>query len=367
MSIRIVVRHVSGARANQIDEIPAEGFGEIVAGREEGTGICFPDREDLVSRTHARIYAEPPGSGSYYIADLQSHNGTFLNRQRISAPSRIHHGDVVQLGSSGPEFRWELDPPPVASRPTRVLGSSGSAILAGANSRVTRVAAAPDGAPRPIGRATVERMLDDTFGRVKRESGKTLWVGIAAVILLMVGGLGAWIYARHAVAESTAHLEGQRELLVKMAGVVNQQPKDEAVVHTQMDRLTTELKRLAAQSQIAQHGGADAQQRGDAADTAQANASVAPPASYEAGLNQIATYYNSGDYQDAYAECAQVIGMDQSRWEGYYNAGLAAERMGQSDAALAAFQDASKVAPDDQKPMIAARINALQGQSAQAN
>lgn len=359
MGIRILVRHTSGARANQIDEFQAEGFREIVTGREEGAGICFPDREDLISRAHARIYAEPPGSGSYYIADLQSRNGTFLNRQRISAPSRIHHGDVVQLGSGGPEFRWELDPAPAAaSRPTRFMGAS-DATLVVTNTRATRVAAAPDAAPRPLGRATVERMLDETFGRVKRESGKTLWAAIAAVILLLAVGTGAWLYMRHTAAQDAARLQEQRQMLVQMAGVVNEQPKDDAAVRAQMDKLSAELKHIAAQNQGARGGGADS--------AAQTSGAASTPSSYDAGLSQVVQYYNAGDYQDAYAECAQVIGMDQSRWEGYYYAGLAAQGMGRSSDALTAYQDALSVAPDDQKAQITQLMNALQGQSAQSN
>jgi uncharacterized coiled-coil protein SlyX len=367
---RILIRHLAGSRANQVDEFQTEGFRELVAGREEGAGISFPDREDLVSRAHSRIYAEPAGSGTFSITDLQSRNGTFLNRQRISTPSRLHHGDVVQLGSSGPEFRWELDPPPAnASRPTRMLPGGSAAGLTGANARATRVAAAPDASPRPIGRATVERMLDDNFGRVKRESGKTLWVGIAALLLLTVGGVCTWMYSRYTAAQSAARLQEQKQMLVQMAGVVNQQPRSEAAVRAQMDQLTAELKRLAAQSQTAQHGGgsAPAQEAASPAAATQGSGATAPPASYDAGLSQAAQYYNAGDYSDAYAECVQIIGMDQTRWEGYYYAGLAAEGMGRPSDALTAYQYAMADAPDDQKPQITQRVTALQGGAGTAN
>jgi pSer/pThr/pTyr-binding forkhead associated (FHA) protein/cytochrome c556 len=374
---RLLIRHIAGSRANQMDEFQTEGFREIIAGREEGAGICYPDREDLVSRAHARIYAEPAGSDSYYIADLESRNGTFLNRQRISAPSQLHHGDLVQLGSSGPEFRWELDPAPAsAGRPTRVMG--GTALLSGAGTRATRIASAPEAGPRPVGRATVERMLDETFGRVKHESGKTMWVGIAAILVLMLGGAGTWFYMRHTAAQNAARLKEQREMLVQMEGVVNQQPKDEAAVRAQMDKLSAQLKQLASQSQASQQGSgpAAAQQQGNApaaqpqsnaTAAVQEGASAAPPASYDAGLSQATHYYITGDYQDTYAECVQIIGMDQGRWEGYYYAGLAAEGMGRPSDALTAYQYALDDAPDNMKAQIAARVTALHGQPAQAN
>jgi hypothetical protein len=63
----------------------------------------------------------------------------------------------------------------------------------------------------------------------------------------------------------------------------------------------------------------------------------------------------------------QIIGMDQTRWEGYYYAGLAAEGMGRPSDALTAYQYAMADAPDDQKPQITQRVTALQGGAGTAN
>ncbi|MGA3035606.1 MAG: FHA domain-containing protein [Terracidiphilus sp.] len=359
---RIFIRHTQGTRANQVDEFQSGGFSEILIGRDESSTVRFDaDREDLVSRNHARIYADPAGSESFYITDLRSRNGTFLNRQRISAPSRIHHGDVVQLGSGGPEFRLELDPPPAAAaRPTRVVSPGESRDLAGTLARTTRIAGTSDaGQPRPIGRATVERMLDDNFGRVKRESGKTLWAGIAAVILIVVFGGGAYLYMRHAAEESARRLQNQQQLLAQMADVVKREPGDDAAVRAQMDKLTAEMKRIVAQNQASpQSGSAGAAPSGSAADA---------PASYDAGLGQAEQFYNAGNYKDAYAECVQISEIDPGRWEGYFYAGLSAEGLNRPDDALTAYQYALQDAPDDQKTQITTRINSLQTSAGQAN
>ena len=49
----ILVRHTSGTRSNQVDEFQADGFKEILVGRDESSSVRFdPDREDLVSRNH---------------------------------------------------------------------------------------------------------------------------------------------------------------------------------------------------------------------------------------------------------------------------------------------------------------------------
>jgi hypothetical protein len=51
----------------------------------------------LVSRRHAAIV--PSGEG-YLVTDLGSGNGTFVNRNRIQAPTRLKPGDVVVVGDT---------------------------------------------------------------------------------------------------------------------------------------------------------------------------------------------------------------------------------------------------------------------------
>ncbi|HUO28382.1 MAG TPA: FHA domain-containing protein [Bryobacteraceae bacterium] len=365
MGARILVRHTSGARANQVDEFQGEGFREVCAGRDENAAIRFdPERDDLVSRNHAKIYADAGSPNCYLIADLQSRNGTFLNRQRIGAPSRIHHGDVVQLGSGGPEFRFELDPPPASvARPTRAIGRDEANAFAASLARPTRVGIQADVAsPRPIGRATVERMLDDTFGRVKRESGKTLWAGIAALIMIAALGAGAYAYMRHSSAETARRMKDQQTLLLQMAQVVKQQPTDDAAVRAQMNKLGSEMKRIIAENQAlaksAAPGGAGTQ----TAAPAQADGANG----YDAGLAQAEQLYKSNDFTNAYSECVRISQIDPARWEGYYIAGLSAEGMNNPSDALIAYQYALSEAPNEAKATITARINALQG-GGQAN
>jgi hypothetical protein len=51
-----------------------------------------------VSRRHVRIIRQPDG---YYLEDLGSINGTFLNRRRLSAgvPTELKDGDEVRIGN----------------------------------------------------------------------------------------------------------------------------------------------------------------------------------------------------------------------------------------------------------------------------
>src|SRR6202012_1765306 len=66
----------------------------VTIGRAAPAKIVLP-RSD-VSRTHCRIEAE----GDRLLgADLHSTNGTFVNDQRLTAPSVLHPGDRLRIGS----------------------------------------------------------------------------------------------------------------------------------------------------------------------------------------------------------------------------------------------------------------------------
>ncbi len=59
---------------------------------------------NLVSRKHARVFAK---DGRYFIEDLTSGNGTFVNGQRITAPTLLKTNDRIKFGPI--LFRYEGD------------------------------------------------------------------------------------------------------------------------------------------------------------------------------------------------------------------------------------------------------------------
>lgn len=68
---------------------------EILIGRDLANDITIGDPE--VSRRHARLFMR---EDNFYIEDLGSTNGTFLNGERISNPQQLRVGDVITLGEN---------------------------------------------------------------------------------------------------------------------------------------------------------------------------------------------------------------------------------------------------------------------------
>ncbi|XP_060065534.1 angiogenic factor with G patch and FHA domains 1-like isoform X2 [Ylistrum balloti] len=70
-------------------------------GREKGHIILIPDIN--ISKTHAEIHFDET-EYQYFLTDLASQNGTFLNEERVSEPKEkskpkvLNHGDTLQFG-----------------------------------------------------------------------------------------------------------------------------------------------------------------------------------------------------------------------------------------------------------------------------
>jgi pSer/pThr/pTyr-binding forkhead associated (FHA) protein len=69
--------------------------GVIMIGRGADCQLILDD--DYVSTRHARVVATPNG---IYVEDLGSTNGTYVNGQRITAPTTITLVDSVRIGKT---------------------------------------------------------------------------------------------------------------------------------------------------------------------------------------------------------------------------------------------------------------------------
>ncbi|WP_448320667.1 FHA domain-containing protein FhaB/FipA [Streptomyces sp. CO7] len=73
----------------------------ITLGRAHDSTIVLDD--DYASSRHARIY--PDRDGQWIVEDLGSTNGTFMNRNRLTAPVPIPLGAPIRIGKTVIELR----------------------------------------------------------------------------------------------------------------------------------------------------------------------------------------------------------------------------------------------------------------------
>lgn len=226
----MIIKHLSGSKANQVEEFALKHHNELIFGRETTSTVQYdPDRDDLVGRQHAKIAKDPNDPNGFIISDLASRNGTFVNSVKITEPTKIMFGDVVQFGPDGPKFQFEVEPRPVNStKPTRISETAKSAPATRMSpTNHTPVVAAPmnipvgnDSAPTlvtpksGIGKATVERMISERVEETKQQEGRKFAAvgGAAAFIgLLLIGSIafGGYYYSSKRQQEAQNQIESK--------------------------------------------------------------------------------------------------------------------------------------------------------------
>jgi hypothetical protein len=92
----IVVMDETGAKAgtHRLD-------GSMQIGRAEGCHIQLTDT--YASQYHARVFGR---DGTWFVEDLGSTNGTYLNQRRVAGtPTELHAGDRLKIGKTVLELR----------------------------------------------------------------------------------------------------------------------------------------------------------------------------------------------------------------------------------------------------------------------
>ncbi|HEX8310598.1 MAG TPA: adenylate/guanylate cyclase domain-containing protein [Chthoniobacteraceae bacterium] len=77
--------------------------GNLTIGRSPGNGLVLPT--ERASRRHASIHAQD--GGEFWLIDLGSVNGTFLNSRRVFQPVRLRDGDSIDIAGERLLFRQE--------------------------------------------------------------------------------------------------------------------------------------------------------------------------------------------------------------------------------------------------------------------
>lgn len=80
---------------------------EIIIGRDTHCDLSVMD--EALSAHHARITHH---HGQWWLEDLNSRNGTFLNREKLSTPAVIITGDQFKCGNTLFDIRVDVDDAP---------------------------------------------------------------------------------------------------------------------------------------------------------------------------------------------------------------------------------------------------------------
>jgi serine/threonine protein kinase len=134
---RVVIKHLSGSKAGQVEEFSLKDLRELSMGRDPSSTVKYdPFKDDLVARHQCKIQRDDKDPTQFIITDLNSRNGTFVNRQKISGTGRLEPGSIIQFGPDGPKFEFSIEPPPVPQTrvsvsipPTRFMGEISSSSI----------------------------------------------------------------------------------------------------------------------------------------------------------------------------------------------------------------------------------------------
>ena len=108
--VDVIFRHLSGARATQVDTVSLGAHQELILGRANSAAVRFDARRDtVVGRHHARLIPLAGTPAEFLLVDLGSRNGTYVNGRRIDGRAVLHSGDLLQLGSGGPEVEFLVE------------------------------------------------------------------------------------------------------------------------------------------------------------------------------------------------------------------------------------------------------------------
>ncbi|MBK6849374.1 MAG: protein kinase [Proteobacteria bacterium] len=147
---------------------------EFVIGRGGELGLT----DGRVSRRHARVWRRDAG---YWLEDLKSANGTFLNLQRVDAPGALQSGDVVRVGPY--ELRFTLEPDRSAREPASAAGRSPAPRVTIQEAARPAEGASPESARAPRVAAPTVALLQQAR-LVVELGGQTLQVEVGEALAL---------------------------------------------------------------------------------------------------------------------------------------------------------------------------------------
>jgi pSer/pThr/pTyr-binding forkhead associated (FHA) protein len=256
MSTRILIQHISAAKANQVEQFPLESYSELTVGRDPSCNINFdPQRDEYVSRRHARILIGTGTEPSFKLIDLGSRNGTLINGEKISGEVELVPGDTIELGAGGPKFRFDLQPRPqnLISRTRIIPGNLGETkIFSPAEiEAAAKAASTPELVKTSVGRNTVIGML-----ATQRTQTNRAWMYVLAGVLVVVavGGGGLYYQSKMKAEAANAALERhQLELEAQKIAATKAQIESSASLKKAQEESAAAIKKAQEDSAASLH------------------------------------------------------------------------------------------------------------------
>lgn len=212
----LTIRVRTGARSGEVLEVRN---GRVTVGRSPEASLRFDPGRDLeVSALHAELVHR---DGDWYVMDLGSRNGTWLDGTRVERERRLRTGDRLRFGAQGPEVE----------------------IRVGEEARST--GAAPPTAPPPETadhrRAPPSRKASpsDRIRALTRRNRTLTWTLTGGFLLVLTGGAAvawAWISRDAAFQQEQAALRADMDSLL----VASQRTVDR--LQGEMEGLATVLR-----------------------------------------------------------------------------------------------------------------------------
>lgn len=182
-----------------IKEIPFDKD-SISVGRKPDNDV--PIDNPAVSGHHCRISRQ---GGTYFVEDLESTNGTFVNEKRVKK-SGLHHNDVVGIAKHSLVFVEDAPPPPAAAPAPEP--SNDATMMLTAEKQAELIAASTASA-KPAGQAGWLRVLQGVVAAAEYElKGMSIYIGKSDRVQIPIKGSGLFGSAPEVAASVHRKPEG---------------------------------------------------------------------------------------------------------------------------------------------------------------
>lgn len=234
----IYFQHVEGSKKGQLESFDSD---RVRVGREAGTDLKFdPHKDREVSGNHAEIYRQ---RDLFFIKDLQSRNGTYVNSHRVSQPTPLKDGDIIEFSSRGPKVIFSTKEPAVGTLVVKEeeilrpgVGTKTVAMMIG--DALSEARSAQRGR---FGSTTV--FMREFLKQASTHSSRRLRIAVICLVILLAEFTGGLVYVNYQKRKEREGLAQQQERLIKEQEQQRTKIAEQETKISEMKALVEELKK----------------------------------------------------------------------------------------------------------------------------